>query len=97
MSKFVCPILLACLAVGIVCFGTGGGEPETPSTVVTTDLDVCNRTDGLISLREAIAYAAELGEIQTITFSDSLADGTILFDADRGELVITSSVTIDAL
>ena len=70
---------------------------EPKSIVVTTLDDVVDETDGDISLREAIAYAAELGEIQTITFSDSLADGTILFDADRGELVITSSVTIDAL
>ena len=70
---------------------------EPKSIVVTTLDDVVDETDGDISLREAIAYAAELGEIQTITFSDSLAGGTILFDADRGELVITSSVTIDAL
>ena len=56
MCKFICPLVLACLAVGIVCFGTGGGEPETPSTVVTTLRDVVDSTDDLISLREAMCW-----------------------------------------
>ena len=91
MCKFICPLVLACLAVGIVCFGTGGGEPETPSTVVTTDLDVCNRTDGLISLREAISYAAE-GD--TVTFGE-MPGGTII-ELRRGSLKIDKGLTVDA-
>ncbi len=42
---------------------------ERPSLVVTTDLDSLNDTDGLTSLREAIAYADSLPGPSTITFA----------------------------
>ena len=67
-------------------------ERETPSTVVTTLLDVIDNTDGLISLREAIAYYSNTGD--TITFDASLANRAIIFEG--GELVISTDLTIDA-
>ena len=91
MSKFVCPILLACLAVGIVCFGTGGGKPETPSTVVNTCCDTFDRTDGFTSLREAIVNAKK-GD--TITFA-GIPGGTII-ELEQGCLKIDKGITIDA-
>ena len=62
---------------------------ETPSTVVTTALDVVDPTDELISLREAIAYASEC---ETVTFAASLAGQTLVVDS---ELLIEKSVNID--
>ncbi|MBR2694603.1 MAG: right-handed parallel beta-helix repeat-containing protein [Thermoguttaceae bacterium] len=67
------------------------GEIETPSTVVTTVLDLLDETDGLISLREAILYAAA-GE--TITFDPSLTSRTIVLDG--AELMIDKNLSIDA-
>jgi hypothetical protein len=64
---------------------------ETPSTVVTTLLDRTDDTDGLISLREAIAYAQE-GD--TITFHESLRGQTITLNGS--ELFIYHGITIDA-
>ncbi|MBQ2789072.1 MAG: hypothetical protein IJE97_05490, partial [Thermoguttaceae bacterium] len=63
---------------------------ETPSPVVTTDLDVVDVTDGKISLREAIEYAAQLGK-STVTFAEGLA--TIYLNAT---LELDSSITLDA-
>ncbi|MBO7725235.1 MAG: hypothetical protein J6S40_02100, partial [Thermoguttaceae bacterium] len=67
------------------------GNIETPSTVVTTLLDVLDETDGLISLREAISYA-EAGD--TVTFDETLADKTITLNGR--ELFIVKNLTIDA-
>ena len=67
------------------------GDIETPSTVVTTVLDVVDETDGLISLREAILYAAA-GD--TVTFDPSLASRTITLDG--ADLVIDKNLSIDA-
>jgi len=70
-------------------------RPETPSLVVTTNLDVINNADDKISLREAILYAhadATLGD--TITFAPSLKGATIkLFGT---QLEIKQAITIDA-
>ncbi len=63
---------------------------EKPSVVVTTDLDVVDITDGQISFREAIEYAAALGE-STVSFAEGL--GTIYLDST---LELDSSITIDA-
>ena len=67
-------------------------ETETPSTVVTTALDVVDATDGLVSLREAVEVYANAGD--TITFDTSLAGGTITLDGT--ELTINKDLTVDA-
>ena len=67
---------------------------ETKSTVVTTLEDIVDEFDGLISLREAIAYAGEDGLGTVITFDAAPAGGTIHLSGT--ELVITKPLTIDA-
>ena len=52
-------------------------ETETPSLVVTTDADVVDSTDGLISLREAISYAKNNPSLgNTITFAPEITSVT---------------------
>ena len=68
-------------------------DPETPSTVVTTNLDVVDAYDGLVSLREALDYA-DSGA--TITFASSLKGKTIALDSQLGALAPGKSLTIDA-
>jgi CSLREA domain-containing protein len=69
---------------------------ETPSLIVTTNQDVVNPTDGLTSLREAIAYADAQGG-GTINFASNLAGQTITLDGSHLELAATANpVTIDA-
>jgi CSLREA domain-containing protein len=73
---------------------------ETPSLVVTTTSDVVNPTDGLTSLREALAYADSLSGPQTITFAANLT-GTISLSAvgdfteGASALEVTGDVEID--
>ncbi|MCL2347719.1 MAG: right-handed parallel beta-helix repeat-containing protein, partial [Planctomycetaceae bacterium] len=64
---------------------------EALSTVVTTNLDVVDATDGLISLREAINYA-QPGD--TITFDASMKGKTITLNEEA--LSIDKSISIDA-
>lgn len=66
-------------------------EPETPSTVVTTEKDVIDDSDGLISIREAISYASD-GD--TVTFDESLSRKTILLAGT--ELSVNKSLVVDA-
>jgi hypothetical protein len=68
---------------------------ERPSLVVTTTLDEMNDTDGLTSLREAIAYADSLPGPQTITF-DPAVFGTKrrTIRLTGGPLVLTDPATI---
>ena len=49
---------------------------EDPSTVVTTDKDVYDLTDGVISLREAIDYAKRLGTGE-VTVDPSITNVTV--------------------
>ena len=60
---------------------------ETPSLVVTTNSDTSTNTDGLTSLREAIAYANSLPSNDTITFSTS-ASGS------KQTIVLSSGLTL---
>ena len=66
-------------------------QPTSASLVVTTLDDVTDGADGVVSLREAIAGAAE-GD--TITFDESLAGGTIVLAGSQ--LEISAGITIDA-
>ncbi|MBQ2790283.1 MAG: hypothetical protein IJE97_11660 [Thermoguttaceae bacterium] len=82
-------------ALGETLVPAGERVQETPSLVVTTDSDVVDEMDGLISLREAILYAesnASLGG--AITFAPSLKGATIT--QDGAQLEITLAVTSDA-
>ncbi len=67
---------------------------ETPSIIVTTLLDIEDAYDGLISLREAIAYAGTNGLGTTITFASSLYNQTIVLGGS--ELYIDKNITIDS-
>ncbi|MCL2711055.1 MAG: fibronectin type III domain-containing protein, partial [Planctomycetaceae bacterium] len=84
-----------------------GALPETRSIVVTTLDDIVDNTDNLISLREAIMYAADYakdGVTVTITFADILYevngntltpivnDGTQKFALTDGALVFGSEL-----
>ena len=68
---------------------------ERPSLVVTTNLDDIDDTDGLTSLREAIAYAESLPGPSTITF-DRAFFGTKrrTIRLTGGPLVLTDPATI---
>ena len=70
------------------------GSVEAPSFVVTTELDVV-ASDGLTSLREAIANANSSAGADEITFSALLTGETILLT--QGLLTINSDVTITGL
>ncbi len=70
------------------------GPSEIPSTLVTTLADVVDAYDGLISLREAVAYANNYGLGDTITFAEALSGGTLYLDS---QLVLNNDITIDGL
>ncbi len=52
---------------------------ETPSLTVTTTSDTTSNTDGLTTLREAVEHAASLTGPQTISFSNTTANGAVDF------------------
>ena len=76
---------------GVVDLGAYEAGPETPSTVVTTELDIVDPADSRISLREAVAAA---GEGDTVTFAPELAGKTILLNGS--EIQITKGIAVDA-
>jgi CSLREA domain-containing protein len=69
--------------------------PEPMSFLVTTNLDVVDDADGLLSLREAITAANRNLIGDTISFDPSLANQPI--NLTLGELVIDDAVTITGL
>ncbi len=73
--------------------GADQTELNSTSIVVTSELDVVDETDGVVTLREALTDA-ESGD--TITFADSLQGKTIALDSTLGELRVNQSLTIDA-
>ncbi|MDO5309504.1 MAG: choice-of-anchor Q domain-containing protein [Planctomycetia bacterium] len=70
------------------------GPTEIPSLLVTTLNDVVDEYDGLISLREAVAYANNYGLASTITFAPRLTGQTLVLDSS---LILSNDVTIDGL
>ncbi|MBQ9873130.1 MAG: caspase family protein [Thermoguttaceae bacterium] len=70
------------------------GPTELPSTLVTTLEDIVDPFDGLISLREAVAYANNYGQGNIVTFAPRLSEGTIYL---KETLILNSSLTIDGL
>ena len=67
-------------------------NPETPSLVVTTLVDVVDAYDRETSLREAVEIYAQNGD--TITFAPSLAGGTITLNGTQ--ISVDKPMTIDA-
>ncbi|MBQ6828955.1 MAG: hypothetical protein IJO46_13170, partial [Thermoguttaceae bacterium] len=66
---------------------------DVPSTVVTTELDVVDSTDGLTSIREAVAYAVQNSTLgKTVTFDASLDGKTIVLD---GVIELTREVNFN--
>ncbi len=70
-----------------------GATEFTGSLVVTTENDIVDSTDGLLSLREAVAIANGAADADTITFAASLAGKTITLTG--GALALTEDVSID--
>ncbi len=70
------------------------GPTEIPSLVVTTAEDVVDPYDGLISLREAVAYAGNYNLAQTITFAASINGSTLYLNK---ALTLNADLTIDGL
>ncbi|MGN1063990.1 MAG: fibronectin type III domain-containing protein, partial [Thermoguttaceae bacterium] len=64
---------------------------ETPSTVVTSNLDVIDPNDGYVTLREAIERYAVAGD--TVTFAPTLAGSTVLLGKP---LTFADDLTVDA-
>ena len=73
-------------------------DVETPTLTVTTTADIVDNTDGLTSLREAIALANATAGTDTITFAtgqgQAFQNGGLI-RLTQGELVITDAVTIN--
>ena len=68
--------------------------PETPSMHVTTDLDVVNEYDGLISLREALTVYYGTVESGTVPYAN---DGkTVTFESDLPEIKANETFTLNA-
>ena len=61
--------------------------------IVTTAGDVVDGSDGVLSLREAIAQANANADADTIVFDASLSGQTITLTG--GALILTQDVTID--
>lgn len=67
---------------------------ESRSLIVTIEADKVDEYDNQTSLREALAYAQELGGSQTVYFlSDTFEDGGMIkLDTKKGALVIQAGV-----
>jgi len=69
--------------------------PDLSKLVVTTLDDVVDEFDGVISLREAIAFADSLAGENTVTFDASLAGGTLVLTQGVLELTDADGVIIN--
>ena len=83
-------------SVGAYALEAGVSSGDIPSLVVTTEQDVVNANDGLISLREAFnllnTHKTFYGET-TITFDASLSGKTITLSSKLG--AVTTGMTIN--
>ena len=68
-------------------------EPGATTFVVDTELDIVDPTDGLTSLREAVAQANDLPGPDEISF-DFGHDGPAVIRLEQGELLIADALTI---
>ncbi|MEM9668248.1 MAG: Ig-like domain-containing protein [Pseudomonadota bacterium] len=73
---------------------------DAPSLIVTTTADTIDNTDGVTSLREAIAFANSNADTSAITFAAGTGEafengGTIVLDASLGRLITNQSTSID--
>ncbi len=90
MGKYV----VSATATGADPDGFALTNTEAPSLVVTTNLDKTDDTDGLTSLREAIAYADSLPGTSTITFARSVfGSQRRTIRLTQGPLIITDPAT----
>ncbi|PZR72456.1 MAG: hypothetical protein DLM73_13150 [Chthoniobacterales bacterium] len=113
VGQFATGTFVADTTSQVITFNPGPDNPlingfqlrqvETASLVVTATSDTTDVGDFQTSLREALAYAATLSGLQTITFSNSTANGAVNFYDGAAhtitlagtQLVISSSVTIN--
>jgi hypothetical protein len=70
------------------------GPAAPPSTIVTTELDIVDAEDGLVSLREAIIFANANAGLDTITFNIS-GGGVHTIALTSALPIITDAVVID--
>ncbi|WP_222435032.1 beta strand repeat-containing protein, partial [Phaeobacter marinintestinus] len=73
--------------------GAVEAQSDAPSLIVTTASDVVDATDGVTSLREAVAFANSNADTSTITFD--LGAGAHLLTLGGSELVLSTSIVID--
>ncbi|MCF0234070.1 MAG: hypothetical protein HUK22_03725, partial [Thermoguttaceae bacterium] len=80
------PSMRICNEYSSVDIGAYEVQFENPTLVVNSSLDVVDKTDGVVTLREALIYAQDYPQLgATITFAD-----------DVEEIRLTSALTIDA-
>ncbi|MBE6367102.1 MAG: hypothetical protein E7052_04240 [Lentisphaerae bacterium] len=75
-------------SIGAFEYDDGSNAPVNDKLIVTTTEDVVDANDGVISLREAIAYAESTDGADKITFA---VDGTFYFNS---EIAIATNITI---
>ena len=71
-----------------------GDDAESPSLLITTLSDVVDSTDGLTSIREAIAYAERFSSSVRVSFANGL-EGTITLTGGAIAVNSAGGITID--
>ena len=81
--------------VEVITFDDDSVSAGSHEFVVTTQLDVVDADDGLLSLREAMALANIDGDADIISFDESVVEAGGLIRLTEGELELTSDITIN--